>query len=301
MSDLKLLYIAGYGRSGSTLLSIALDNLPGVVALGEVAKLHMYIGTDGRECSCGSDYPECPFWGEVLDRLPGGVDHIRKMGQYQSSFEPWNAMWISSDRREWHQYMKYVSRFLRTTAECAGARLLVDSSKSVHTCMWRALTLNQISDVEVYIVHLVRSAEEVVASCKKGRNIDIELGRDGRSGTSAAAVGLGGWITANLAARHARTAVSEKRSIVLKYNDFVQSPQKELLRVARMLNPYGCTLKSSNIRDSKLEVGHMVGGNRMSRVNSEVYIDPSRISKNELSLIEKVILLSFKSMIDNII
>ncbi len=63
-----LLYIAGLGRSGSTVLNAYLSRYPGAVALGEIAgemrheKLRL---TKQRECTCGRTLTACPVWSSV--------------------------------------------------------------------------------------------------------------------------------------------------------------------------------------------------------------------------------------------
>ena len=67
----KILYIAGYGRSGSTLLDIVLGNHPENVGVGEVSFLLNDWANRSRRCSCGVPYQECEFWKNLfLDSPP---------------------------------------------------------------------------------------------------------------------------------------------------------------------------------------------------------------------------------------
>ncbi len=61
-----VLFITGWDRSGSTLLSRVLAEIPGVVAVGELHYLWERGVVEGRRCSCGETAPDCPLWGEVL-------------------------------------------------------------------------------------------------------------------------------------------------------------------------------------------------------------------------------------------
>ena len=64
-----LIYIGGYGRSGSTLLESLLTIRPDVLACGEIAGcLRARID---RGCTCGQSRTECSIWGPVYSR-PGG-------------------------------------------------------------------------------------------------------------------------------------------------------------------------------------------------------------------------------------
>ena len=70
----SILYIAGAGRSGSTLLASVLGQSQGVVDVGEVWKVWRVIGEPGRRCGCGSELVDCRFWGAVADAAPGVLD-----------------------------------------------------------------------------------------------------------------------------------------------------------------------------------------------------------------------------------
>lgn len=66
----KVVYIAGRGHSGSTILDMALGCHPKMVGLGEVFGVLMgYSDKDGAElpCSCGEMPENCRFWGYFLE------------------------------------------------------------------------------------------------------------------------------------------------------------------------------------------------------------------------------------------
>ena len=71
-----VLYIAGPGRSGSTLLDLVLGQVDGVVSIGELRNL-WYAGFHGAwPCGCGKPVTECPFWSAVLARAFGSVESV---------------------------------------------------------------------------------------------------------------------------------------------------------------------------------------------------------------------------------
>jgi hypothetical protein len=101
----KLVYIGGYGRSGSTLLEYLLAQNPKVVACGEIAR---HLRSFGRHkiCTCGEPMQACPVWGDFQHksgRLKGSdhedlglalLEHVS--GQYavmvDSSKTAWGSM-----------------------------------------------------------------------------------------------------------------------------------------------------------------------------------------------------------------
>ena len=65
-APVQVLYIAGTGRSGSTLLAGILGQVDGIFNAGEVR----YIWDRGllanRLCGCGRQFRDCPVWDEIL-------------------------------------------------------------------------------------------------------------------------------------------------------------------------------------------------------------------------------------------
>ena len=61
----KLVYIGGYGHSGSTLLEYLLAASPETVACGEVASVLRDRDRKGK-CTCRRPIRECPVWGPLL-------------------------------------------------------------------------------------------------------------------------------------------------------------------------------------------------------------------------------------------
>lgn len=61
MTKPVVIYIAGYGRSGSSALSRALAQTETVLSAGELGRLPKFIRND-RPCSCGEPVSKCPLW-----------------------------------------------------------------------------------------------------------------------------------------------------------------------------------------------------------------------------------------------
>jgi len=55
----KILYIVGAGRSGSTILDIALGNSPEICSSGELVRLPERGWLDDQYCACGERVKRC--------------------------------------------------------------------------------------------------------------------------------------------------------------------------------------------------------------------------------------------------
>lgn len=70
----KIIYIAGLGHSGSTILDMSLGTLTGVVGLGELKTLMDDHSRDRHYtsvCSCGKKATDCIIWKDVPNLLAG--------------------------------------------------------------------------------------------------------------------------------------------------------------------------------------------------------------------------------------
>ena len=71
----KLVYIGGFGRSGSTLLEYLLTCQPDLVACGEIVR-HVRRRRTRKACTCGQPAAQCPIWGPFqLARHAEPLDH----------------------------------------------------------------------------------------------------------------------------------------------------------------------------------------------------------------------------------
>ncbi len=75
---MKVLYIVGVGRSGSTLLERMLGAVPGSVNAGELNAIFSRVATQDQRCGCGEPFSACPFWQAVGDRAFGGWGSVTK-------------------------------------------------------------------------------------------------------------------------------------------------------------------------------------------------------------------------------
>ena len=75
-----VLYIAGWGRSGSTIMVNILGQLPGFAHVGEISNVWTRGVLENNPCGCGTPFGECATWSSIFARAFGGVDaqHARR-------------------------------------------------------------------------------------------------------------------------------------------------------------------------------------------------------------------------------
>jgi hypothetical protein len=168
----NVLFIGGWGRSGSTLLSLLLHHPPDRVAVGEVREIWLRGCLENRLCGCGAVFAECPFWTTVGLAAFGGWDHLdaRRAAQLRDRLDrPWMAPILSVPRiasraqaADIGEYGDLLRRLYSGVRAASGAATVIDSSKlATHAMLLRA------ADIETRTVHLVRDSRGVVHSWKK--------------------------------------------------------------------------------------------------------------------------------------
>ena len=127
----EYVYIAGRGRSGSTLLELLLGAHPEIVALGEIEKLSLQFARDGTgtypgRCSCGKPPIECPIWSRVAEEIKRayGVDLSTDPFAFRVSDVGWEEDYGPRALRHWLLYKgSRVVRSLAYSAEPLRRRL----------------------------------------------------------------------------------------------------------------------------------------------------------------------------------
>jgi Sulfotransferase family len=170
----RVLFLGGLGRSGTTLLERMLGRLPGVCPLGEVVHLWQRDLVDDERCGCGTRFSGCGFWQRVGREAFGGWDRIepRRILQLQHTVErtrhiPWLASRAAGSgtprAAQVSEYAGYYERVYRAAAAVTGAHTVVDSSK--HSAL--AFCLRHAPAIDLRVIHLVRDSRGVAYSWTK--------------------------------------------------------------------------------------------------------------------------------------
>ena len=72
MSRITVVYLGGFGRSGSTLVERVLGTAPGWANVGELVDLARSVARTDELCGCGRRFSRCPVWNEVGAAAFGG-------------------------------------------------------------------------------------------------------------------------------------------------------------------------------------------------------------------------------------
>ncbi|MFY1636938.1 sulfotransferase domain-containing protein [Solwaraspora sp. WMMB335] len=168
----RVIFIGGVGRSGSTVVERILNELPGVCGLGEVAQVWQNGVRDNRLCGCGAAFHDCAVWREIGQRAFGGwhsvdLDRIRLLrdcvGRTRHVPRLARRQLNPTVRARVTEYVDFYTRIYSAAAAVTGAHTVVDSSKHVG----QAFCLRWASDLDLRVLHLVRDPRGVAHSWTK--------------------------------------------------------------------------------------------------------------------------------------
>jgi hypothetical protein len=229
-----VLYLAGFGRSGSTLVERLLGEMPGACAAGELTHMWQRGVRENERCGCGQPFQQCPFWRDVGQRAFGGWNQV--------DVERLMALRVAVDRSRrvplhstptlqraflpgLDEYVRYYSKVYEAAAEVSGSRVVIDSSK--HASL--AFCLRSSPDVELRVLHLVRDSRAVAHSWSKiVRRPDTES--ESRMTTYPATTSAVRWNIQNSALQMlSRLGTPLLR---VRYEDLMRAPAATLRRMA---------------------------------------------------------------------
>lgn len=284
-----LLYIAGVGRSGSTLL----DRLIGVDERfhsgGEVQGVWELGVLGDRMCSCGARFRACPFWRAIsaqhADLL--SCTSAETVVSYTDQVLPTSAMWrwaTSGLRaRAWetrpHRYDQTTLNLYQALQRATGCRAIIDSTK--HPVYLYHLA--RIPGIHVRVVHLIRDPRAVAFSWGKAPFADP----DGRTTMSrfgpleASAL----WLLWNLLTE--RVCHDRKLPYLrLKYEALVANPAQSLSRVvafAQSGDPASGCETAAGVDSMRLKTSHIVSGNPMRFRRDAVHLQEDTAWESQMT------------------
>lgn len=262
-----VLYIAGYGRSGSTVLDVVLGSSDRVVSAGELVYLGQEWQHQNRTCACGTDYRHCPFWKGMFS-TPEEVEEWKRVArrvEYRNSL--FHLLTDSIPDRDRQAYRREIRAHFSHIAERGSASVVVESSKSARHAAGRFWALRNIAGLDVKVLHLVRDGREVLRSVvEKGTNWAAEGYREEKRMLGVRTTI--GWMLANSLALVLGNALDGNRYLRIRFEDLLNDPEPVLRKIGGFaeIDVSGIVRRIDSAEP--FSIGHNVGGNRLRHQNA---------------------------------
>jgi hypothetical protein len=266
--EIKVLYIAGSGRSGTTVIARLLGEFPGFVNVGEAARYFLDDNERAKSvpCGCGRQVAECAFWRDTVRAVP---QELEASGAKLLRLREFPRLFVRSAHsvmpREYAAIAQIIcDMYHRTLCKTAGS-VIVDSSKNPS----RGLLVSLIPGIELHLLHVVRDPNGVVTSWRTAK---------GFLATHPPWKAIAWWWIYNLLSEGLRLRAKTYR--LVRYEDFARQPGAVLQQIAADVTGAKPPLPFLDGREASLHEQHMLGGNpdklRSTKVRIETAIDSSR-------------------------
>jgi len=311
----KLAYILAASHSGSTLLSMLLASHEQVATVGELKLARESLGNlDRYRCSCGELIRQCPFWIMVKQgmKVRGFEFDLAGAGTDYSAAESWYsrrllapmhkgrlfeivrdaALGLSS---QWRRTLPEIhgrnAALAATVAEIAGAKVVVDSSKTAV----RLKYLLRNPELDVKVIRLIRDGRGVAltymdpAGFADARDPALRGGGSGGNREKerlSMAKAAYEWRRDNREAEHVLRCLDKSQWMEVSYEELCQDTKSTLEGLFKFLG-----LESDKrIQDFRAVPSHVVGNGMRLDTSSEIALDErwkSVLTKDELSIFNR--------------
>ncbi|HZJ47944.1 MAG TPA: sulfotransferase [Acidimicrobiia bacterium] len=272
----KVLYIAGWGRSGSTIIDNILGEIDGFFSGGEIHYLWERGLIEGRSCGCGLPLGECEMWSQVLALLGSkgiGADSASEIVRWQEQCvrirHTFGLARSRARRRDGvlEAYARVLGEVYSAVRQVTGARVIIDSSKRPSD----GAMLRLVPGVSPSYVHLVRDPRAVSYSWRRrkahlDRAAAAEMRQHNVVGSTAS------WTLWNLAIETLRRRHDSSGSMLLRYEDFIVRPRATIEAIVELVGEDPAQLPFEDDATVRLSGNHTISGN------------PSRFSTGQVAL-----------------
>jgi UDP-N-acetylglucosamine transferase subunit ALG13 len=274
----RVVYIAGFPRSGTTLLERMLGTVPAVTALGEVVHLWERGLIGNERCGCGKHFHECPMWRAIGTAAFGGWDQVdrEEVLRYRHAADRTRCLPALTvplvDRllkgnagRSARGYSRYLRPLYRAARSVTDAEVLVDSSK--HASYAAVL---RSAAVDLRMVYVTRDSRGVAYSWSKAV-LKPEV-TDGHELMPQWGPVRTAWMwLVNGLLFHVLSATGTP-TLRLRYEDVLADPRSAVARVLNFADVTADATSLSRITSTSAYLGsdHTVAGNPMRFTSGSV-------------------------------
>ena len=284
-----VVYLAGSGRSGSTLLERALGQQPRFVNVGELIDLFSRVAPRDELCGCGEPFSDCGFWTAVGEQTHGGwtPGQLAATRRLQSQVARQRHLpRLLAPRLAGQEFAAALARYgasyaglYQAIAARAGADCVVDASK------WPAQALALFrAGLDVRVIHLVRDS----------RGVAYSLGRQHVARPHAVHEADEMWHVPPASAAARWLACQSEADLLrgcgmrvtrMRYEDFVARPRAVAEAALRALGLPPAPGGLAHLGDGQLSLGrtHGLSGNPSRFTDGQVLLRPDEAWRTGMS------------------
>ena len=269
----KVIFIAGPGRSGSTLLDMLLGQINGFYSTGELRFIWSRGFGQNQLCGCGKPFRECEFWTEVVKEAFGGFEDIdyARLEELRDPAERRVSKGLSINSKSelldsYKEYFDAYRNLYRAIQKISGCEFIIDSSKNTA----HGFILATIPQIDLFTLHLIRDSRAVAYSWRREKIRPEIYWEQKFMGQRKIITSATRWNSLHKLAE--KLQHTSKQYALLRYEDLVSNPKKSLLGLFTDLGIEQPSLDFIDDFHANLKTSHTVSGNPVRFTNKEIKI-----------------------------
>jgi hypothetical protein len=265
MARITVVYLGGFGRSGSTLVERMLGAAQGWVNIGELVDLARSVARSDELCGCGLPFSQCPLWTEVGEVAFGGwtADVLDRLSRLQrAAARQRHLPGLLGSRRPPSDALTDLraaySRIYLAVADVTSSGVVVDASKG--PALGQALA--GARGIDLRMLNVVRDPRAVAWSWKRHVERPHATAGTEQMWRIPAHRAAAQWSTLQLE-MEAIAGLGRVRSARLRYEDFVADPVGALVAATAALGFPLSPADLPTVDEGRIELGpsHGLSGN----------------------------------------
>jgi len=259
----KMVYLGGWGRSGSSLIANILGSIPGAMSVGELRYIWDRGVIENRHCGCRDKFQSCRFWSQVFSRASIPMD--REFAERLSNTVGSNGIYAQLKHMLLGKFVKHnaayeadnqiLDKLYSAIAAESGCDVIVDSSKTPPY----AINLEGRDGFDMFFIHLVRDPRAVAFSWKRkrdtGESADVSWFPRYSVIKSAAY-----WLGINFLGLLFRLR-SPERYLRVRYEDFCEDPKTVIDEISAFCSIDSSQLNWQSPTSVTVQGQHSISGN----------------------------------------
>jgi hypothetical protein len=282
-----VVFLAGAGRSGSTLLGDAIAQMPSCVHVGELRFLLEDVAWHDRTCGCGQSLRDCPMWRDVRSVAFGSdevdLEEVMRFSLRALRYRPRALVGLSRQARSAEpidqsarRYADALRQLYLAVASVTDSQVIVDSSKiAMHVYLG-----SRFAGVRSHVVHLVRDVRAIAYSWRRSSIDGVTFGPARASGS---------WVVSNLAVGALQARLGASGYTLVRYEDFIRNPGDILGSIANAIGLPGVPLPLVGASTITVGLNHTVAGNPSRFKNGDVELVPDEEWRRRIGAGDRVL------------
>jgi len=244
MEKIKVVYIGGVGRSGSTLIDLLAGQADGFFSVGEIIWIWQRNFQENQLVASGEPFLESPFWHKVIEEAFGSfgavnpvkiealrkdverVRHVMRIWMHEKGMRQLNPEYHAKLR----EYQAYTAKLYRAIQKVSGCDYILDSSK--HPT--HAFVLQTMDEIDLYTLHLIRDSRAVAHSWQRKKLRPEVHWKTEYMPQFSIGWSIKDWYSGNVL-MSLMSSISEHYDR-LRYEDFVKDPETGLNKIWSLID-----------------------------------------------------------------